>query len=171
MIQINWLTQVIIIPRADMPLVQETPTEIRLLDLNQFRQNLKTLEASPNGMAYPDIHLHVGPVSVGGVSLARVVVLINGYSVLFEDAQYSVNLAGANTNLGDVVNPNQVSIRTNNSTGLVEVNLQDVLDLLTADEVITPTTATKYKAGTEEILVRKRITNGNLIKSIEVRDE
>ena len=53
------------------------------------------------------------------MTLARTVEIINGYTVTFEDGQYAVNLVGANSNVGDVVNVNQVSVRSANSAGLV----------------------------------------------------
>jgi len=43
-ITINWPTSVINVPRADLTLVQTTPTEIRNMDLNWFRLQLKDLE-------------------------------------------------------------------------------------------------------------------------------
>ena len=61
-------------------------------------------------------------MSVGGVILARVIQIINGYTVTFEDGQYAVNLVGANSNVGDVVNVNQVSVRSANSAGLQDLS-------------------------------------------------
>ena len=116
---INWLTKVITVPKADTTLIQSTPTEIRQLDLNVFRLELKDIEDSPEGMAYIRTHNHNTAVTVGGVTLARVVEIINGYTVTFEDGQYAVNLVGANSNVADVVNVNQVSVRSANSAGLV----------------------------------------------------
>ena len=55
------------------------------------------------------------------VTRGRVVEIINGYTVTFEDGQYAVNLTGANSNISDVANVNQVSIRAANSAGLVLV--------------------------------------------------
>ena len=43
-ISINWATKVISVPKADLTLIQSTPTEIRELDLNQFRLSLRDLE-------------------------------------------------------------------------------------------------------------------------------
>lgn len=103
---------------ADLTLVQETPTEIRYLDLDLFRRELKSIEDS-EGMPYLDTHRHNTEVTFGGVTLARSVEIINGYTVTFEDGQYAVNLLGANSNLADVSNVNQVSIRSFNSAGLV----------------------------------------------------
>ena len=80
-ISINWDTKVIFVPRADIPLVQSTPTEIRQLDINDFRLELKDLEDSVEGMPNLDTHQHNTTVEVGGVTLARVVEIINGYTV------------------------------------------------------------------------------------------
>lgn len=102
-----------------MTLVQVSPTEIRSLDLNAFRLDLKALEDGNQGMTYPVTHVHNPPLTVGGVELARTVEIINDYTVTFEDGQYAVNLVGANSNVGDRVNVNQVSVRSANSAGLV----------------------------------------------------
>ena len=120
-ITIDWGTKIISIPKADTQLVQSSPTEIRQLDLDAFRLELKALEDDAAGMPFLDTHNHVGPITVGGVTLARVIEIINGYSVTFEDGQYAVNLVGANSNVGDVTNVNQVSIRSANSAGLTSI--------------------------------------------------
>jgi len=80
---------------------------------------LRDLEDSEEGMPFQRTHDHVAPIDVGGVTLARVVELINGYTVTFEDGQYAVNIVGGNSNIGDNVNVNQVSIRSANSAGLI----------------------------------------------------
>ena len=121
-ITINWPTGVISIPKADMTLLQSTPTEIRQLNLDTFRLILKDLEDGEEGMPWPKTHNHNTTVTVGGVTLARVVELINGYTVTFEDGQYAVNLVGANSNVGDRVNVNQVSVRSANSAGLQDLS-------------------------------------------------
>jgi hypothetical protein len=118
-ISIDWGSRVINVPRADMALVQSDPFEVRQLNIDTFRLALKSLEDSEEGMAFPDTHRHTTQVTLGGVTFARMVELINGYTVTFEDGQYAVNLVGANSNIGDRVNLNQVSIRTANSAGLV----------------------------------------------------
>jgi hypothetical protein len=117
-ISITWGTKVINIPKADTQLVQSSPTEIRSLDLDNFRQTLNDLQDSEDGIPFETTHNHVPPITVGGVTLARVVEIINGYTVTFEDGQYAVNLVGANSNVGDVTNVNQVSVRSANSAGL-----------------------------------------------------
>lgn len=119
-ITINWATKVINVPKADLTLVQSVPTEIRSMDLNWFRLSLKDLEDDyDQGIPFLDTHRHNTTVTVGGVELARVIEIINGYTVTFEDGQYAVNLFGANSNVADVTNVNQVSVRSANSAGLV----------------------------------------------------
>ena len=121
-ISINWATGVITVPKIDMVLIQPAP-EIRQLDLDTFRLILRDLEDSPDGMAFLRTHKHNTEVTLGGVTYARLIEIINGYTVTFEDDQYAVNLIGANSNVGDVVNVNQVSVRSANSTGLVVTNI------------------------------------------------
>ena len=99
--------------------IQVNPVPIYELDLNVFRLTLKDLEDGEQGITYLKTHNHNPPFDVGGVTLARTVELVNGYTVTFEDGQYAVNLIGANSNVGDNVNVNQVSVRSFNSAGLV----------------------------------------------------
>jgi hypothetical protein len=99
--------------------VQLTPVEIRELNINEFRLNLKDLEDNEEGMAFIDTHNHNTEVLLGGIVYARVVEIINGYSVTFENGAYAVNLIGANSNIGDVINLNQVSVRSSNAAGLI----------------------------------------------------
>jgi len=106
-----------------MTLIQSVPTEIRQLNLDTFRLTLRNLEDSEDGMAFERTHKHNTSVTVGGVTLARVIEMINGYSITFEDGQYAVNLVGANSNVGDVVNVNQVSVRSANSAGLQDLSV------------------------------------------------
>lgn len=119
-ISINWAARIINVPKVDMALIQSSPVEVRELDLNTFRLTLKDLEDDEAGMPFLLTHNHNPPFAVGGIILARVVDIVNDYTVTFEDAAYIVNLVGANTNLADRVNPNNVSIRSSNSAGLVQ---------------------------------------------------
>lgn len=117
-VTITWGTKVINIPKSDLTVVQLTPTEIYSMDLNWLHLTLKDLEDGEEGMAYLDTHRHNTEVSLGGVIYARVVEIINGYTITFEDGQYAVNVIGGNSNVSDVVNVNQVSVRSANSAGL-----------------------------------------------------
>lgn len=118
-ITIRWLDQTIQVPRADMPVVQASP-ERRALDLDAFRLELKEIEGSEEGMPHLDTHEHTTTKVLAGVTYARFVEIINGYTVEFEDGQYGVVASGANSNLFDVVVDNQVNFLGNNSAGLIE---------------------------------------------------
>jgi len=76
-------------------------------------------------MALVDIIRHNTEVTLGGVTLARTVEFINGYTIEFEDGQYAVTLTGANNNIADVMVVNQVSLRSNNSAGLIVTGAGD----------------------------------------------
>lgn len=119
-ISIDWPTSVINVPKADTTLVTLTPFEIRELDLDVFRLALKDLEDSADGMAFLRTHTHQTTITIAGTTLARVVEIINGYTVTFEDGAYAVNLVGANSNVAEVLNLNTVSVRSFNSAGLIQ---------------------------------------------------
>jgi hypothetical protein len=70
-ININWNTFVINIPKADTLLIQSSPTEIRELNLNNFRLTLKDLEDDEDGMSFLKTHNHNPPVTVSGVELEK----------------------------------------------------------------------------------------------------
>lgn len=120
-ISIDWNTKVITIHKTDMTLIQTAPFEVYELDLNNLRTTFKGLEESEDGIVYNDIHRHNTEVVLSGVTYARVLEIINGYTVTFENGQYAVNVIGANSNIGDVMNLNQVSLRSFNSAGMVVV--------------------------------------------------
>jgi len=150
-ITVNWPTKVINIPKADTLLVQAAPTEIRQLDIDGFRLILKDLEDEAEGIVYSNTHNHNPPVTVGGVTLARVVEIINGYTVTFEDGQYAVNLVGANSNIGDVTNVNQVSIRSANSAGLTfseQINSQSFINASVYIDIDNGLSGTSFPRGT-----------------------
>lgn len=139
-ISINWLTFEIYIPKSYLTLVQMVPTEIYSMDTNQFRLDLKALEETEEGMTFPKTHNHNPPVSVGGVELARVIEILPPYTLVYEDDQYAVNLQGSNSNIADVTNVNQVSIRSANSAGLVNSTQIDELHKLAGLQVDHPLT-------------------------------
>lgn len=109
---------VINVPRSYGTIVQTTPTEIRSVNIDQFRTDLNDLMDDSEGMAYPTNHDHFAPVTVSGTTLARVVLIRDPYAVKFEDAQYNVNIVGGNSNIADKTIKNQVGINTANSAGL-----------------------------------------------------
>ena len=115
-ISINWLTQVIFVPQSYLT---NLGGGIYELDTNQFRLDLKDLEDDEEGVSFIDTHRHNTEVILSGVTYARVFEIINGYTITFENLQYAVNLINSNNNISDVVNVNQVSVRSFNSAGLV----------------------------------------------------
>lgn len=121
-ISIDYTTKVITIPKAYM--VQDTliPYEIRILEANQFHLDLRTLESSEQGIVNIHTHNHNTIVTLGGTTFARLVEIINGYTITFENGSYAVAINGANTNFADVLNLNQVSVRTANTAGLIETS-------------------------------------------------
>ena len=139
---INWATKVISVPQLYLAPKGGSVYE---LDVDVFRKDLKSIEDSEVGMIFPDTHRHNAEVAIGGVTYARTVEMINGYTITFEDGQYIINLVGANNNLLDVANLNQVSIRPSNAAGLIVsgsgVTQQDKEDI--AVEVWTHTDGLK----------------------------
>jgi len=115
-ISINWITKVISIPKTYLSHVSG---DIYEMNLNTFRLALKSIEDSEDGMSFVDTHRHFTQTIIGGITYARLIEIINGYTVTFEDGQYLVNLVGANSNVADVTNHNQVSVRSANSAGLI----------------------------------------------------
>jgi len=115
-ISIDWATKIITIPQSDLTLISPNLYE---LDVDWFRLQLKNLEDSEDGMCFPDTHRHNTEVSLSGVTYARIVEIINGYTITFEDGPYTVKCVGANHNISDVKNVNQVSLIVTNSAGLV----------------------------------------------------
>lgn len=170
-ISIDWPTRVITVHQVDLVLVGGSLYE---LDLDVFRLALKSLEDSEDGMFFPYTHDHNAAVSVGGVTLAQVVILVNGYTVTFEDGQYAVRLVGANSNLGDVVNVNQVSVRSQNSAGLITVvqgsgvTAQDKIDIaaLVLAGQSTPPTAPENAAAVGDLVIEGLETLADQIRLI-----
>lgn len=117
-VSIDWGQKIINVPKADMTLIQPSP-EVRELDLDSFRLILKDLEDDLEGMPFPDTHRHNTEVLLAGLTYARTIEIINGYTIEFEDGQYTVNCVGANHNISDVKVANQVSLIINNAAGLI----------------------------------------------------
>jgi hypothetical protein len=116
---IDWGSRIINIPKSYLTLVSGSVYE---MNVDTFRLDLKGLEDSEAGMMFPDTHKHTTATVLAGVTYARFVEIINGYTITFEDGQYAVNLFGANNNIPDAVNVNQVSVRLSNSAGLISVS-------------------------------------------------
>ena len=148
-ITVNWATdQVINIPRTDMTLVQSTPVEVRRLDTDAFFITLKDLESSEGGMPWPNTQRNNSPVLLGGITYARVLEIIDPYSITFEDGQYVVELVGSNNNIIQKTNPNQVSVQGNNAAGLIQT-----------EEI-------QYSAYQNQVTLDQNNTTGNAVSGV-----
>jgi len=117
---IDWGTKVISVPQADLTFIGGTTYQ---LDTEAFRLSLRDLEDSEAGIIFPKTHNHSTQVLLGGVSYARIIEIINGYTITFEEtgSPYVVSLIGSNNNILDVTNLGTVQIASNNSAGLINV--------------------------------------------------
>ena len=153
-VSIDWATRIISVPQADLTPLGGSLYE---MDTDWFRLQLKDLEDNYDGITNPDTHSHNTTVLLGGIEYARIIEIINGYTVTFEDGQYAVNLVGSNNNIADVTNINQVSIRPNNSAGLIqtrEIQFASFQNGITVD-VVNGVSGTIYPTGT----VRQPVSN------------
>ena len=148
---IDWPTKVITVPKSDTALVSAGPPEIRSHNTDTFRLQLKDLEDSVDGMVFPHTHNHNAPLDIGGVSLARTIEITNGYTVTYENGSYAVNLTGSNNNIGDVLNLNNVQVRSSNSAGLTyskQVEDQSFLDQRITLDTVNGQPGTAFPQGT-----------------------
>lgn len=141
---VDWAARIITIPKTDTVFVS-SPPEVRSLDVTTLWQNLIDIQDDEAGVPHPDIVRNTPPLTVAGVTLARVLEVVNGYTITFEDGLWSVNIVGGNSNLADVVNKNQVGMNTGNSAGFVQGAGADPADV--ADAVWAKLTADSVPGG------------------------
>jgi hypothetical protein len=172
-ITVNWATdQIINIPKADMTLVQLSPVEIRELDTDSFFLTLKDLESSIEGIPWPNTQRNASPVLLGGITYARVLEIIDPYTVTFEDGTYVVQLTGSNNNLIERTNPNQVSVQGNNAAGLIqtqEIQYSSFQGGVTIDQA-NGTAGQAYPAGTRQSPVNN-LTDAKFIADLRGFDK
>jgi hypothetical protein len=122
------------VPQADLSPVSGT---LYTLDTNQFRLDVLALLDDEDYIWMATAYTHNTEVTVAGVTYARTIEFINGYSVEFEDGQYTVRLEGSNNNIFSVQDgilvQNQVQVIPTNSAGLIVVQSGDNVD---TDKVI-----------------------------------
>lgn len=146
---IDYPTGVITVAESELTLVQSTPTVVYNYSMDTFWRALRDLEDEEEGRSWPRSCDYNQPVTVGGIQLAAVFTITDYYTVTFEDGQYAVNLTGANTNVQDRVNVNQVSIRAGNSAGLIqteELRFSAYQNKVTLDQFNTTGKATAGQA-------------------------
>ena len=110
MLTVNWSTNVITVPLSDLTLVSGTNYQ---LTVDFWWQLIRDKNDDADATPYSGLYNNIPPTS----STPRIVEVLSPYTVTFENGNYSVNVIGGNTNLRDVVNKNNVSVNTNNTTG------------------------------------------------------
>jgi hypothetical protein len=127
-ISVDHASRLILIPLADLTLIG---TNRYSLDLQDLRLWLRDWEDDADNADMPPTHNHNTEVELAGYTYARMVEIINGYTVEFDDPlheHYAVYLTGANHNILDVVVFNGVSIASQNSAGLIREDTSAVQD-------------------------------------------
>jgi hypothetical protein len=122
-ITLDAATLVFSIPQADLTLVTGTLYDA---DTDALRQEMMALLASEPYAYLPDPYAHAVEVTVAGVTYARTLVTIGGYSYTFTpNSQWTARLVGSNNDFFDVensiLNQNQVQVIPTNSAGLQTV--------------------------------------------------
>jgi len=140
---VDWPNRIIQILQSDLAFISGSLYE---LDVNQLRLDLKNLEDDAQGMAWPDTHAHNPPVLLSGVTYARTFQVINSYTVTFEDvaSPYRVRCVGANHNISDVQNLDDVSLIIGNAAGLIVDQMEETTRKILQNKQITNPTTGKY---------------------------
>lgn len=159
---VNWVTGLIYVPKDYMVQIAPPPREVRRLDLDTFRLKLRDLEDDPDGRPWPQTHRHDTETTMGGVTYARKIEILAPYTVTFQDGQYIVDLYGANSNVQDVTNLNQVSVRSANSAGLVQVGGGE-LTKADVDAAVWVESAQGAQVVVDAAMARKSRTNDDLL--------
>lgn len=142
---IDWASGVIHVPKADLTALGG---ERYQLDMDDWRLELRALEASEAGQVWPETHERSDPYTISGTTYAQGINFVNGYTIEFEDGVYEVRLVGANTNVADVKVVNSVSVIPSNAAGLIRVTSgsgvlpSDVAEIATAarDAILSDST-------------------------------
>lgn len=117
-ISVDPLTDIIYVPKADLTLIQASP-EVRELDLDWFRLELLDWEDEEENIYRPKTHTHNTEVTLAGLTYARIIEILDPYTIEFENGTYTINCVGANHNISDKKVANSVSLIVNNAAGLI----------------------------------------------------
>lgn len=116
---IDFANKIIYPDRSEMVQIQSSPIEIYQFNVNTFHQGMRDLEDDEEGIWADVTHNYSSPTTLSGVTYARLVEIINDYTITFlPDSAWVVQVTGGNSNVGDRVNPNNVSVQVANSAGL-----------------------------------------------------
>lgn len=110
---LEWSTKIITVPKTELTLVSGTHYTITV---DYWWQLLREANYDAEGMVFDTMYNSIAPTS----STPRIVEVVNGYTVQFENGLYSVEFINGNTNFRDVEIKNTVSVGTNNTTGFID---------------------------------------------------
>jgi len=166
-ISVNCSTYVITVPKADLTLIQSSPTEIRELNSNTFRMWLADWADSEAGQPMPYPFRHNTEVVIDGLAYARTIEILSPYTITFENGTYQVNIVGSNNNIHSKKNVNSVSVVPNNSAGLVNIRAAEdgAFGKEVAVDIAHGVGGTAYPAGTHAA-PSNNITDAKLIASV-----
>jgi hypothetical protein len=122
MITIDWTTKIIHIPQNYLSFVSAGRYS---LDIEAFRNDLKNIEDTEEGMVFSNTHSRNAPVTLSGTTYSQTLEILTPYTVTFENTgiPYLVIASGANHNISDVTNyDGGMSLAIGNSAGLIAVN-------------------------------------------------
>ena len=171
MVTVDYLTKIISVPQSFLTFVSGS---IYDLDTNAFRLALADIQDSEEGIPEDTMFKHNTEVTVAGTTFARTFEIINGYSVEFEDGQYTIRLQGSNNNIFDVAAgilvQNQVQIVSANSAGLINAPTIDLIGQQVLNEVFIDPTG---EAGLEQAIGNFKRPVNNLADAftIATRDD
>lgn len=123
-ITIDYLTNEILIPKADTVFVSTDPItgrETRSLDMDFLWKALADIQDNTTDVWAPTAYINTPPQDLGGITLARSVLILDPYYVTFENGTYAVELEGGNTNLHTRTTVNSVAVHSNNSVGFAQI--------------------------------------------------
>lgn len=118
----NWPTKVITIPLSELTLVSGT---YYTLDVTYYFQLLRELNGSAEGISQTigaPLYFNTSPTT----GTPRIVDVINGFTIQFENLQISVDFKNGNTNWRVVEIRNDVSIGTDNVAAAVTPDLSEL---------------------------------------------
>lgn len=121
-IEMDWSNKVINIPKSGLKsLTTNIATrEIRLLDVEILWRDLAALNANLEGIVFEIMYDNTPPYNAQGINQQyRRLKIISGYTVTFENGDYTVDIANGVSNILEIVNKNKVIVR--HRTPIVEL--------------------------------------------------
>lgn len=167
-------TNRIFVPIADLTVVSASPL-IYSIEMEFFHNELRTLETLEANCVYEITHEHVPPFDLDVIVLQRVLKIIGLWEVEFEylGTPYAVQIIGGNSNIDSKAVVNEVSVRSFNTAGAIEVGtsgltalesvaLLKAVALMESDEVYDKSTGLLhiYARGTSIDLVPPKAVVG-----------